>query len=68
MTHSIEMDLMQVIRTQLIRCVADSLEKRRMAGGLVGFFGVECFDDFSRWLSSAERSDHCFENREQLCG
>lgn len=60
--HSIEMDLLQVIETQLFRCVADSLEKRRMAGDLAGFSSAERFDDFYRWLSSAEGCEHFEEN------
>ncbi|KAB1502888.1 type 2 lantipeptide synthetase LanM [Corynebacterium sp. 320] len=62
LTHSIEMDLLQVIETQLFRCVADSLEKRRMAGDLSGVSSAERFDDFYRWLSSAEGCEHFEEN------
>ena len=62
LTHSIEMDLLQVIETQLLRCVADSLEKRRMAGDLTGVSSAERFDDFYLWLSSAEGCEHFAEN------
>lgn len=58
LTHSIEMDLLQVIESQLFRCVADSLEKRRLAGDLVGYSSAERFDDFYRWLGSAEGRKH----------